>query len=195
MATTTNTKTAAKKTGATKSASAKKPTVKPAPKVEAESVAPVEEQKLVAKEIDVNQYITVKNGFHGRLVYKSPHTGEVFEWGAFGDEQDIQLSELKSAKNGAKGFFINNWFMFDEPWVIDYLGVRRYYSHAMTLEEFDRLFDKSPDEVERLIADMSDGQKSSVKYCAAEKIRSGEIDSRKMISALERALGVQLVEG
>lgn len=198
MATTTNTKTTAKKKTTASKPAAKKPAPKPAPKPTPEKTveaAPVIEERPVAKEIDVNQYVRVKNGFHGHLVYKSPHTGEVFEWGAFGDEQDMQLSELKSAKNSSKGFFINNWFMFDDPWVIDYLGVRMFYKNALTLDEFDTLFDKSPEEVADIISEMSDGQKSSVKYYASEKIRNGEIDSRKMIATLEEALGVQLIEG
>ena len=82
---------------------------------------------MIPKEIDPNQYVTVRNGFQGRLVYKSKRTGERFVWDSFGAEQDMELSELKNVRNSNKKYFINNWFMFDEPWVVDYLGMAQYY--------------------------------------------------------------------
>ena len=68
-------------------------------------------QTFVAKDIDPDQYVTVRNGFQGRLVYKSRHTGEKFIWDTFGAEQDMELSELKRARSSSKKFFINNWFI------------------------------------------------------------------------------------
>ena len=105
--------------------------------------APTEEvyenERIVPKEIDPHQYITVKNGFHGTLVYRSARTGEMFTWNRFGAEQEMELQELRNAKNTAKDFFINNWFMFgpDDSWVIDYLGLERYYRYAVGVDGFD----------------------------------------------------------
>ena len=65
-------------------------------------------QKLSAKEVDTTQYVTVRNGFQGRLIYKSPRTGEKYVWEEFGAEQDMELRELKNARNSAKKFFMNN---------------------------------------------------------------------------------------
>lgn len=199
MATTTKTgsKTGTKSTGSTQKTATAKAAVK------TETPAKVETTKetvfdipVVPKQIDVNQYVPVKNGFHGVLVFKSPHTGETFEWGEFGDIQDIQLTDLRAAKNSMKGFFINNWFLFDEEydWVIDYLGVRKYYANALGIDDFDGLLDKSASEIEKIINALSEGQKKSVAYMVGEKIRSGEIDSRKLIASLEKTLGVSLIE-
>ena len=70
-------------------------------------------KSIIPKEIDNEQLIVVKNGFHGRLVYKSSRTGEVYVWDSFGSEQEMELRELKSAKNTYKKFFINrpSWFL------------------------------------------------------------------------------------
>lgn len=152
------------------------------------------EEKIIPKDIDLNQYITVRNGFHGKLVYKSSRTGEKFVWDEYGSEQEMELKELRNAKNSSKRFFTDNWFMFDEDWVIDYLGMRQYYKNAISIEDFDKLFKKSPTEIKKAIGEMSHGQKRSVIYRAGELITSGEIDSRKVISALEDALGVELIE-
>lgn len=158
--------------------------------------APQTEQKkpMIPKKIDPNQYVTVRNGFQGRLVYKSKRTGERFVWDSFGAEQDMELSELKNARNSNKKYFINNWFMFDEPWIPDYIGMAQYYKFAIPIEDFDKFFEKSAAELEKAVAKLSDGQKQSVAYRAKQLIADGTIDSNKAIASLEKSLGIELVE-
>lgn len=155
-----------------------------------------EEQKKVEKEeqqkIDESQYVTVKNGFHGRLVFISPRTGEKFYWDDYGDEQDIELRDLKGAKASSKAFFENNWFILDE-WVIKYLGVDSYYRHAVAPGDCDKLFRLPVNDLKTEIAAMNDSQRSSVIVRARELINSGDLDSLRVITALEEALGVELI--
>lgn len=155
-----------------------------------------EEAHIEPKRIDPNQIITVYNGFHGVMYYRSRKTGELYQWDGFGDEQDMELSELKNAKSSSKKHFINNWFMFDEDdaWVIEYLGVGRYYKNAVSIDGFDDIFTKSPAEIAEIVNGMSAGQKRSAAYRAQQMIEDGEIDSMKKISVLENCLGVELVE-
>lgn len=149
---------------------------------------------IVPKDIDHEQYVTVRNGFQGRLVYVSKHTGERFVWDQFGAEQEMELRELKNAKNSYKKFFENNWFMFDEDWIVDYLGVQRFYRNAVRIEDFDEIFQKDAETISQIIGGMSDGQKKSVAYRARVLIADGAIDSNKAIAALEESLGVELIE-
>lgn len=146
---------------------------------------------------DIHQYITVRNGFRGVLIHKSRNTGERFVWSEFGDEQEIQLLELRNAKSSNKKMFENNYFMFDEEfdWVIDYLGVRNFYPVGSSVEDLDAIFDKTPSQAKKIISQMSKGQKRSLSYRARQLIEDGDIDSRRMISALEEGLGVELIEG
>lgn len=157
----------------------------------------VEKSKpLIPKEVDLNQLIPVLNGYQGLLVYKSARTNEKFVWPEFGSEQMVELRELRNAKNTWKKYFINNWFMFDEDyaWVIDYLGMGQYYKYALRIDEFDNLFSMSAEEIEAAVSNLSAGQKRSVSYRAKQLIADGEIDSFKAIAALERSLGIELVE-
>lgn len=153
-----------------------------------------EKKPLVPKDIDPSQYVTVRNGFQGRLVYKSKRTGERFVWDSFGAEQDMELSELRNARNSNKKYFINNWFMFDEPWIVDYLGMGKYYRFAISIQAFDKLFTKPASEIEKTIANLSDGQKQSVAYRAKQLISEGGIDSNRLIATLEKCLGIELIE-
>ena len=154
-------------------------------------------KRIIAKDINPNQYITVRNGFQGKLVYVSKKTGETFEWDGFGEEQEMELRELRAAKNSYnRAFFTNNWFMFnsEDDWVIDYLGVRQYYKNAIGIDDFDSLFEMSPTELKKTISGLSEGQKKSVEYRAKVLIGERKIDSLKVISTLEDALNVELVE-
>lgn len=149
---------------------------------------------VIPKEIDPNQYVTVRNGFQGRLIYKSKRTDELYIWESFGQEQEIELRELKAAKNNNKEFFINNWFMFDEDWIIDYLGVNQFYKYAIDINNFDEVFEMKPDELRERLRKLSKGQKKSVAYRAMILIKEQKIDSLRVIGILEEELGVELVE-
>ena len=150
--------------------------------------------KISAKDVDLNQYVVVRNGFQGKLIYQSSRTGELFVWDEFGSEQEIELRELVNAKNSAKKFFIDNWFMFDEEWIIDYLGMKNFYKIAVRIEDFDEIFSKSAEEIRNIISGMSEGQKRSAAYRAKTLISEGIIDSNKSITALEETLGIELIE-
>lgn len=147
-------------------------------------------------EVDVNMFISVRNGSQGKLVYISKHTREKFVWDSFGDEQDMQLSELKSAKSSAKDFFINNWFMFkpEDAWVISYLGLEQYYKNAIDIDNFDSLFGLTPAAIKAKISKLSAGQKDSVAVRARQLMADGEIDSNKVIKALEESLSINLTD-
>ena len=153
---------------------------------------PVVEKHQKKEEIDPNQFVIVRNGFNGTLVYQSSRTGELFVWDKFGDEQEMELRELKNAKSSSKSFFINNWFMFDDEWIIEYLGVGQYYKNGITVEEFDDMFFQPPSKLRSALSALSDGQKKTAAYRASELIASGEIDSLKTISVIEDVLGIEL---
>lgn len=155
-----------------------------------------QKQAFVVKQIDLdpNMYVPVRNGFNGKLIYKSMKTGERYVWERFGEEQDMELRELRAAKTSYKAFFENNWFMIDDPEVIAYLGVERFYENALKYDEFATLFEKSPEEIEAKINSLSKGQKASVAYMARRLIRDGGIDSIKVINTIEKTLNITLIE-
>lgn len=148
----------------------------------------------VKKDINPNTIVSVRNGFQGTLIYISNRTGERFTWDSFGDEQDMDLKELKNAKNSSKLFFENNWFLIDDPEIIDYLGVTKYYENSLKYDSFDDLFKKKPSEIKEILSKISNGQKLSVIYRAKQLIEDGSIDSIKTINALENSLSVELIE-
>jgi hypothetical protein len=155
-----------------------------------------DDKPIVPKDIDPGTYVSVRNGFQGKLIYISPRTKEEYTWDEFGDEQEMELRELRNAKSSAKGFFENNWFMFDEEfqWVIPYLGLSKFYENSIRLDEFDKIFELKPEILAKAIGKMPAGQKNSLMYRAMQLVNEGAIDSRKMISTLEEVFGIELIE-
>lgn len=170
----------------------------PAAQTVSEQTEQVKEQKkkvsVKKRELGPNTMVVVRNGFNGVLVYISPRTGERFVWESYGDELDMELQDLRSARTTQKVFFENNWFLIDDPEVIENLGVARYYENALTYEGINNIFEMTPSEIEEAVKNVSQGQKITLIYRAKQLIEDGVIDSIKMISALEKGLGVELIE-
>ena len=166
-----------------------------APAKEAPKRAKVEKKASFA-DVDPNQTVLVINGFPGRLVYKSKRTGERFVWSEMGDEQEMELKELRNAKNSAKGFFTKNWFLFgeDDQWVIDYLALGAYYKNSIGIDEIDDLLKSNYKIIESRLAHVTKGQKATLANRARQLIANREIDSNRSIATLEKMLGVGLVE-
>lgn len=150
----------------------------------------------VPEDVTPNDIIMVRNGFNGKLVYVSTKTGEKFVWDELGDEAEMELKELRTAKNSQKKFFENNWFMFDDEysWVIPYLGITKFYDNAWPIENLQGILKKSPSEIKKMCAQINDGQKRTLKYMVKELYANGKIDSLKTASALEEGLGITLSE-
>lgn len=192
MANTSNSKTTAK----TPAKSAPKATATKTVTEAKVETAVVEEKPVykVRKTLDPRTVVPVRNGFTGTLVYRSPKTGEKFIWDDFGDELDMELSDLKAAKGSQKKFFTNNWFMIDDPEILEYLGVSQYYKNAIDPDAFDELFSLPLSQMKQKITKLSVGQKKTARFRAKRLIEDGAIDSLKTIEALEEVLGVDLIE-
>ena len=147
------------------------------------------------KKLPLDMIVEVKNGFNGKLIYVSKRTiGYTVIFEEFGDLDYITLDELVSASNASRKFFENNWFLIDYEEVLDFLNVSRFYKNALNTENFDEIFNKTENEILETVKKLSSGQKNTLIYRAKQKIETGEIDSRKTIEILEKALEVELIE-
>lgn len=155
-------------------------------------VAIVEKDESKARTFRPDDLVTVKNGFAGRLVYKSRRNGERFIWEETGDEQDMEFQTLKDARNSSKEFFINNWFIIEDQDVINALNLKKYYEGSIRMDDLYQLIEKKPEVIMKTVAEMPNGQKETLKLRVRQMIADEEIDSIKVISAFEKSLGVKL---
>lgn len=172
---------------------------------EAEPVAKQTTRKKAVKVVEAepeekrtlapNTIVVVKSGFCGKLVYKSKKTGEKFVWDGVGAEQDMELSELKSAKSSNKAFFERNWFMVDDEDVLTYLGVGRMYESSLAPYELEELDQFTSEQIKNRIAHLPEGQKETVRRLVKQLVKDRKIDSISIIHDYETALNAKLLEG
>lgn len=158
------------------------------------TTTPIKAAKRRKPSLKLTDSVLIRNGFHGTLVIKLPKSGFTVRLNEFGDEDYVELSDLKTLRGSSPKFFKNNWILIDDPDVIEFLRVGEFYKWAISIEEMDTLFDMETKDLIERVGKLSDGQKKTLVYTALEKIESGALDSRQKIKALEEALGVDLVE-
>ena len=174
------------------SAKAEQP-AKAAPKTKAKAKAAEKPKYATRKRMEPHTLVSVINGTAGKLVFRSPKSGELFVWDKFGDELEIEFQDLQAAKGKEKAFYENNWFLFVDPDVIDALGVERYYKNALHIDELDTIFTLPPTELTAKVRGLNVGQKRSLAYVARQAIEEGSLSDLNAIKALEDGLGINII--
>jgi len=161
----------------------------------------VESTKVITKKkkIPLDTDISCRSAVRGNLTYISKRmAGYQVVWNDFGDEEPIELQELISMRNTDLRFFKDNWIIIDDSEgytaqeIMDYIKVSQYYNKNLNIDNFDSLFNESPDKIKEIVSTMSSGLKDTVAMRAKQLYNAGTLDSRKRIEALEESLGVEL---
>ena len=176
-----------------KTTAAKKPaTRKAATKETAASKTPaIKEEPVRRKQIPLDTMVACTNLFPGTLIYISrKQNGYEITWENQGDVDYLELGELVSMRNSQRAFFEKNWVGIDDDEILEYLGVSKFYNHALTYDELNELLDLPFNEMSEKIKLMPKGMRSNLKIQLAKKIRNKEIDSIKTIDFLKSELGI-----
>lgn len=169
----------------------------------AESTAPAdtgkpektEKKPKTRKQYDLHEMADVRNMTPGKLIYKSArNAGYMVEWDFYGDEQSIEISELKNMLASQRVFFERNWIWIDDPELLEFLGASRYYKNMLSPEEVDDLFALEADPMIKKISGLTKDMQNTIRVLAREKIGSGEVESYSVVQALEKYFGVRFDE-
>ncbi|CAB1252199.1 conserved protein of unknown function [Ruminococcaceae bacterium BL-6] len=153
----------------------------------------------VQKKIPLDLIVSCKSAVHGTLTYVSKRiNGYTVVWNDFKDEEFVEFQELLSMRNTDLRFFRDNWIVIDDSGgftaqeILDALKVSKYYKAGINVDNFDSLFNESPEKIEETISKMSSGLKDTIAIRAKQLYNAGTLDSRKRIEALEKSLGIEL---
>ena len=151
--------------------------------------------KVKAKpKLDLHDEVLVKNGYCGELNVLLPKSKYVITFSEFGDDDYIELAELKALRNSKPIFFERNWLIIEDDNVIDFLNVGKYYADYLTVEDIDELFELPVDEMIAKIQKLNQVTRDNIARRAVDMIKDGNIDSVKKIEALEEELEYNLTE-
>lgn len=149
------------------------------------------------KPVDRNELVEVKSCVYGSLEYISYGTGNSIKWNTFGDTNWVTVADLMEIRNSQRIFFERQWIMpvgDNANDVIAYLQLEKYYKTFSSLESFDEIFNYDPSDIPAVIEKLSDSTRETIARRAYALIETGELDSNKMITALQDSLGYDLTE-
>lgn len=139
--------------------------------------------------------VECKNITMGKLIYISKRqNGYTIIWSNPGDVEEIELSELLSMRNSQPKFFEKNWIGIEDPDVINYLKVGKYYENVPDFDKLDEILSGSFEDLREMISKLPKSAYDTVSFKATEMINDGTIDSMKTIKFLCEALGLVLDE-
>lgn len=157
------------------------------------STAPVFTRKT-EKYYPMDAVVMVRNATGGKLVYVSKRlTGYEETWYTFGEEIPMEMAELYSMKNTDRSFFTQNWIEVD-PYVLKDLGMEKFYENAISIDEVEEIFEKSPDEIIKIVSEMKSSMKTAFALQAIQKVKDEELTNIVTINAIEKALGCSIYE-
>ena len=184
----TATKTATKTAKATSTAKVAEDEIK-----ETKVTMKVTEARKYTSE-DLNLEIPCYNNTRGKLIYVSPNGAIVEEWQDTNDVAYLTLRDLQSMVRSDRKFFEENWLRIDDWSVLEFLRIDRYYQDAIYADDIDAFFTMKPDELEEKLVNIKPTTRSFIISQARKKIESGEIDSLKIVTVIEKALNCDLIE-
>ncbi len=169
--------------------------------------APVSNQDIKATSVNVPkrpvqrfdkyELVDVINNFNGKLIYVSSQTGYTFEWETVGEIQQMPVEELINMRNSQVAFYKNNWIEFDKDIGEElkrFLHVENHYKDSVRFEDIADLFKQSPDVIAEKISNMPNSAQDNLACMAVEMIENRELDSLKVIDAIEAGLGYKITE-
>lgn len=151
------------------------------------------------RKIPLDTNISCKSAVRGTLTYLSKRmAGYQVVWNDFGDEEFLDLQELISMRSTDLRFFKDNWIIIDDSEgytaqeIMNYIKVDQYYDKNINIDNFDSLFNETPEKIKETVSKMSSGVKDTIAIRAKQLYNAGTLDSRKRVEALEESLGVEL---
>ena len=147
-----------------------------------------------SKKIPLNTEVACTNLTNGKLIYVSnKQLGYQVIWEQPNDVEYIELGELVSMRNSQRTFFEKAWIGIDDPEIIRFLKVEKYYKNIVELDEVGTFFDLPDDEIARRLETMSDGFRENLRNKAADMIKKDEIDSIKKVKFLKQIFNLDSI--
>ncbi len=153
----------------------------------------VEKEKIVITQEDT---VPVVSCVKGELMWKSPE-GRKEVWNHFGDTNYMSVSDLFKMRNYDQRFFSDNWVTIEGEHAqeyMDYLQVSKYYKNFKTVNQFDKIFNMSPNDIIDTVSKFSNEVKETFARRAKEFMSEGKLDSYQRIEAIQKATGFDLHE-
>jgi hypothetical protein len=146
------------------------------------------------QEVTLNNRIQVANFTNGTLFYRSKKSGRVWDLVGFGATDYMEMDELIAMRSSNPKILTNPSLLILDEEAVNHLGLTEVYKNIRMPEEIDDLFKMKYDDFVDALRKAPAGMKHLIINRAKGMIESGELDSRRVIKAIETECKVHLVD-
>ena len=140
-----------------------------------------------------DKYIKVMSLTHG-LLNLNAGNGKVIHIDKYGDVKNILYGDLINIINNhyrlaSQGGF----YIFDEQ-AVEVTGLGDSYSHILNDAGINALLDKSADELEKILNELTDYQKETVATCIVDKICEGKDVGALLLNVIDKCCNTHIMD-
>jgi len=139
--------------------------------------------------------IPCKSVTNGELLMIGDKTGILYRWADYGDVESVQYQDLLYSARSARNGYVKypRFIILDDDFVDQNPDIKKIYDNMYSSTELKDVLDLPVSQMKKVIADLPDGAKESLKGLCATMIDNGTLDSLKKIKALDEIFGTDLL--
>lgn len=130
----------------------------------------------------------------GRLLMPGAKSGIVYRWLDAGDKTGIEYQDLVAAIRMRSSYVYAPRFVIeDSEFLCQYEDVQNIYDNLYSKDDLKSILALPVNDMKRIIKQLPDGVKDSVKSIAMSAIDSGELDSIQAVKVIDEIFNTQML--
>lgn len=163
-----------------------------------ESVVEVEAKKpesvIEKKQFKDDDKIQCMSITAGKYVFVGDKSGEVYRWISDGDVADVRYSDLVAAVRAKKPIIFKPRVVIeDEDFIAEYPAIQKLYDSLYSPDDLFAICQMEPSDIRRIVPQLPDGVKESLKTIAVKAIDDGKLDSVQRVRVLDQIFGTDML--
>lgn len=130
----------------------------------------------------------------GLLIMEGLKSGILYRWVEAGDTVDVEYADIMAAIRSNSNYIYKPRFVIeDEDVYKDNKKIVEMYNNLYSKNDLKKILTLPPTEMKKIISQLPEGVKSSIKTMAVSAISNGELDSINTIKTLDEIFDTQML--
>ena len=169
-------------------------TSKAAPKAEEVKTEAVVKTAPSVKKYKDDDLIPCISTTSGLLILVGAKTGRTYRWVDVGDRLDVDYSDLYAEIRTRSNYVFKPRFVIDDDELVNqHPEIVRLYDKLYSKDDLSKILMLPADQMKRVVEQLPEAVKNTVKSIAATMIDTGSLDSVKTIKVLDEIFGTQML--
>lgn len=150
--------------------------------------------KIEKKHFEPEDMIACRSIIPGGVYMEGIKSKMLYEFNGYGDEVDVEYRDLVAAVNSKSSFLFNPFIVvLDDEFISDQPKLKAFYDSMYSLEDIEGILNYDSSDIEKILPQLPNGARESLKSIAATKIANGTLDSVAKIKVLDEFFNTQLM--